>query len=167
MGKEIIRVILFLFLFLFILVFYFFTSSDDMIYKTLEQHFNNNLSSCHCQSLQDYQGSQVLQNISLKNTTCGPGAFSRGSHQHVVSFTFYEAVRDIEEEEAEDDISRNYFQGIHENLELMKSFYPDYVMRLYYQVSDETEQKLCRLGKKLLNIRHGLSDELFQHDKKS
>ena len=93
-----------------------------MIYKTLEQHFINN-SSCHCQSLQDYQGSQVLQNISLKNTTCGPQAFSRGSHQHVVSFTFYETVRDIEEQEAEDDISRNYFQGIHENLELMIDFH--------------------------------------------
>ena len=115
----------------------------------LEQHINNNLS-CNCQTLLDYQVVQVRGNISLGNTTCSPRAFSRGSNQHVVSFTFYEAIVDTKKEE--NDNTRNYFQGIHDNLELMKSFYPHYIMRLYYQVSDETEQKLCKLGKKL--FRH-------------
>ena len=107
-------------------------------------------SRCNCQSLirnisQQGARNNAIGNITLKNTTCGPTAFERGSHQKVVAFTFYESESDLE---VKSDETRHYFEGIRENLALMKEYYPDFVMRLYYEVSSQTEPKLCRLGKR-------------------
>lgn len=71
-------------------------------------------------------------------TTCGGSAHRRGLKQRVVAFTFFQ------QDTLKAKENRNYFQGILENLELMKALYPGFVMRLYYQV-DQTDvlQRLC------------------------
>ena len=86
----------------------------------------------------------AIGNITLKNTTCSLSAFERGSHQKVVAFTFYESESELG---VKSEKTRHYFEGIRDNLALMKAYYPDYVMRLYYEVPGQTESKLCRLGK--------------------
>ena len=108
-------------------------------------------SQCTCQSLgrnisQQGANNNAIMNITLKNTTCGPSAFERGSHQKVVAFTFYE-LESGEELGVKSDKSRHYFEGIVDNLSLMKEYYPGFVMRLYYEAYPQTESKLCRLGK--------------------
>ena len=87
----------------------------------------------------------AIVNITLHNTTCSPSAFARGSHQKVVSFTFYEP--ESSELGVKSEQTRHYFEGIRDNLSLMKEYYPGFVMRLYYEASPQTETKLCRLGK--------------------
>ena len=105
---------------------------------------------CTCQSLernisQQSVNNNAIVNITLKNTTCGPSAFERGSHQKVVAFTFYEP--ESSEVGVKGDQTRHYYEGIRDNLALMKEYYPGFVMRLYYEAPPQTESKLCRLGK--------------------
>ena len=107
-------------------------------------------SQCTCQNLgrnisQQGANNNAILNITLKNTTCGLSAFERGSHQKVVAFTFYEL--ESSEVGVKSDKSRHYFEGIVDNLSLMKEYYPGFVMRLYYEAYPHTESKLCRLGK--------------------
>ena len=107
-------------------------------------------SQCNCASLKRNRISHLdannnaIGNITLKNTTCSLSAFERGSHQKVVAFTFYESESELG---VKSEKTRHYFEGIRDNLALMKAYYPDYVMRLYYEVPGQTESKLCRLGK--------------------
>ena len=102
--------------------------------------------SCHDRAeTPEAAAASAAANITLRNTTCGLGAFSRGPHQRVVSFTFYEAA-DSAEVGAKSEVSRQYFRGIRANLALVRTHYPGFVMRLYYEVSPETEAELCSLG---------------------
>ena len=61
----------------------------------------------------------------------------------MVAFTFYESESEIG---VKSDKSRHYYEGIRDNLALMREHYPGYVMRLYYEATESTEAKLCRLG---------------------
>ena len=106
-------------------------------------------SQCNCASLKRNishldANNNAIGNITLKNTTCSQSAFERGPHQKVVAFTFYESDSELG---VKSEKTRHYFEGIRDNLALMKEYYPDFVMRLYYEVPDQTESKLCRLGK--------------------
>ena len=106
-------------------------------------------SQCNCASLKRNishigANNNAIGNITLKNTTCSQSAFERGSHQKIVAFTFYESESELG---VKSEKTRHYFDGIRDNLALMKEYYPDFVMRLYYEVPDQTESKLCRLGK--------------------
>ena len=71
----------------------------------------------------------------------------RGSHQKVITFTFYEATR--EEKSSFDAFQRDYFAGIEDNLLLLSQLYGhEWVMRLYYQFSSKqspTWTRLCSL----------------------
>ena len=60
-----------------------------------------------------------------------------------MAFTFYESESEIG---VKSDKSRHYYEGIRDNLALMREHYPGYVMRLYYEATESTEAKLCRLG---------------------
>ena len=62
-------------------------------------------------------------------------------------FTFYEPVK--EENGTEDKSHRHYFQGIKENLQLIKEKYgSDWIVRVYYQVNADSPvmKKLCDLA---------------------
>ena len=100
-----------------------------------------------CSCYRDYRPSVTVlsANISLENTTCSEAAYYKGDHQKVISFTYYEAVEN--KTAVINKTSREYFRGIKENLKLVKTFYPGYNMRLYYQVfSDSGLAQLCQLG---------------------
>ena len=99
------------------------------------------LSSCNC--------SRTLSNVKKNNslqftdTTCSMEAFQRGSNQKVVGFSFYG------NSSSQAHQSRKYFEGIEENLRLLRSEYgADWVMRLYYDLdqSDELMGRLCELA---------------------
>ena len=113
------------------------TQNDDCTCQNLGRNINI--------SQQGANNNNAIVNITLKNTTCGPSAFERGSHQKVVAFTFYEP--ESSEVGVKSDQTRHYFEGIRDNLSLMKEYYPGFVMRLYYEAPPQTESKLCRLGK--------------------
>lgn len=83
-----------------------------------------------------------LVEIPLENTTCSVDAFFRGANQNIVSFTFFESSEEV----PKNDHIRGYFVGIHENLKLIKQFYPGFIMRLYYQAGSEVKAKLCEIA---------------------
>lgn len=86
-------------------------------------------------------------NLTPVNGTCSFDSFERGAGQKVIGFTFYEPIK--EENGTEDKHDRNYLKGIQQNLNLMKEKYgSDWVMRLYYQVDEESPvmKKLCDLA---------------------
>lgn len=78
-------------------------------------------------------------------TTCGPGAYSRGSGQKVFAFTFFTVNQTEARLKENKEEERHYFQGIEENLNLMNKLYPGYRMRVYYDVDPGTKDKLCTL----------------------
>eukprot|EP00095_Tigriopus_kingsejongensis_P001459 maker-scaffold288_size220435-snap-gene-0.9 protein:Tk01459 transcript:maker-scaffold288_size220435-snap-gene-0.9-mRNA-1 annotation:"hypothetical protein DAPPUDRAFT_96285" len=69
--------------------------------------------------------------VPLKATTCAPHAHQRGSGQRVVAFTFFEPLPNKRNQAYQ---TREYFKGVQANLNLIKSSYPDMVMRLYYDI---------------------------------
>jgi len=80
--------------------------------------------------------------ISLNSTTCSEGAWRRGRGQKVIGFTLFEDTEDSPKRKE----NREYFKGIVENLELMKKYYPGWVMRLYYDTGTLIQEKLCDLA---------------------
>ena len=99
------------------------------------------LSSCNC--------SRTLFNVEKDNsvqfsdTTCGWDAFQRGANQKVAAFSFYG------DRSSSAHKSQKYFEGIEENLRLVRSQYgADWSMRLYYDLaqSDELMGRLCELA---------------------
>ena len=78
-----------------------------------------------------------------KNVTCEMSTIVRGPHQKVVAFTYY----DPKSVNNEKKFSRKYFEGIEENLKLIKKFYPGWIMRLYYQVdTEESLKEICNIA---------------------
>ena len=65
----------------------------------------------------------------FSETTCGRDAFQRGSNQKVVGFSFYGNTSSRSHK------LKKYFEGIEENLSLVRSLYgADWSMRLYYDL---------------------------------
>jgi hypothetical protein len=75
-------------------------------------------------------------------TTCSRDAARRGPGQRVVAFSFYGSPTTARHK------AKQYFAGIVENLELMPNRYPDWVMRLYYDMEATAPlmQELCGLA---------------------
>ena len=90
--------------------------------------------------------------ISLEDTTCSIDAFERGSGQKVVSFSFYGDIN------SEYVTAKGFFEGIISNLKLMPQFYPDWIMRVYFDLDprDPVLDDLCQLACKnpLLDLCH-------------
>lgn len=66
----------------------------------------------------------------------------RGHHQKVVSFSFYG------NKSSPSHLLQGFFQGIKENLRLLSVYYPNWVMRLYYDVDmeDPLMKDLCTIA---------------------
>ena len=105
------------------------------------------LAQCRCYRSLSQDSPRHSANISLSNTTCSEEAYYKGSRQKVISFTYFEPSQSEGEAVPSNKTNRDYFLGIRENLRLVKTFYPGYNMRLYYQVYSETSlAELCHLG---------------------
>ena len=68
-----------------------------------------------CRSL---PASAKTGNVSFEATTCGKDAFLRGPGQKVVGFSFYGDIN------SNKSIEKGYFEGIVENLQLIRAYYP-------------------------------------------
>ena len=82
-------------------------------------------------------------NVDYNSTTCGRDAYSRGLNQKVVSFTFFHDTRVANEKR------KKFFEGIIENLTLVRQLYgDDWTMRIYYDLDPEPagQQELCELA---------------------
>lgn len=64
-------------------------------------------------------------------STCSFHSFHRGAKQKVVAFSFYGNPNSTQGKE------RKYFQGIMKNLKEMPIFYPDWTLRLYYDLEQD------------------------------
>ena len=99
------------------------------------------LTKCNCsRTLFNVEKNNSLQ---FSDTTCGWEAFQRGSNQKVAAFSFYGNTSSSGHK------SQKYFEGIEENLHLVRSLYgADWRMRLYYDLaeSDELMDLLCELA---------------------
>jgi len=90
----------------------------------------------------DKNGNERIRDIPFNATTCSKDAFMRGSGQKVVGFSFYGDINTPKNKK------KGYFEGIVGNLELMPTYYPGWIMRLYYDLDDKDPitQELCNLA---------------------
>ena len=101
------------------------------------------MSNCKCSRTLSNVGENQNNPVQFSDTTCGREAFQRGSNQKVVGFSFYG------NESSGVHKLKKYFDGIEENLRLVRSQYgDDWSMRLYYDLaqSDELLARLCELA---------------------
>lgn len=101
------------------------------------------LAQCNCsRTLFDIEQNRN-NSVQFSETTCSWDAFRRGSNQKVAGFSFYGNTSSSAHK------SKKYFEGIKENLRLVRSLYgDDWSMRLYYDLaqSDELMGRLCELA---------------------
>ncbi|CAG0884072.1 unnamed protein product [Cyprideis torosa] len=88
------------------------------------------LSPCACE--------RTFPHLNMNNgtSTCSDSATARGPGQKIVSFSFYGSKT----------MGQKYYEGIWRNAERMSSVYPDWVMRVYHDISpDQMSAGLCNL----------------------
>ena len=101
------------------------------------------LAKCNCSRTLFNIEQNRNNSVQFSDTTCGRDAFRRGSNQKVAGFSFYGNTSSTAHK------SKKYFEGIKENLSLVRSQYgDDWVMRLYYDLdqTDELMGQLCELA---------------------
>ena len=81
-------------------------------------------------------------NVNKSIGTCSPHSFHRGAKQKVVSFSFYGNPDSAQSKE------RKYFEGIKANLKEMPNHYPNWTLRLYYDLPEDhyLMKDLCELA---------------------
>ncbi len=111
-------------------------------YPTCSQTKSVNMQHCPCTRDIEVPSDSYSTSVStdglpydLSNTTCSSDAFLRGSGQKVVGFSFY---GDLNSDKMK---IKGYFEGIVGNLELMRTFYPGWTMRLYFDLDDSHPAK--------------------------
>lgn len=92
------------------------------------------------------------QMVDFNDTTCSERAFQRGMGQKIIAYSFWGGVQSANAR------FRKYFEGIKKNMELIKLFYPTYVMRLY--VDFESENATIGLIKSLEEKNDNLGENL-------
>lgn len=96
----------------------------------------------HCDCARSMTISQKKDQVPFNKTTCGMDAFVRGSGQKVVSFSLYgDSSSDHWKKKA-------YFEGVRGNLELMRKYFPEWIMRIYFDLEpgDPVLKELCNLA---------------------
>ena len=75
-------------------------------------------------------------------STCSFHSFHRGAKQKVLAFSFYGNPNSVQVK------ARKYFEGIKANLKELPEKYPDWVLRLYYDLPEEhyLTKELCDLA---------------------
>ena len=92
------------------------------------------MSNCKCSRTLSNVEENQNNPVQFSDTTCGREAFQRGSNQKVVGFSFYG------NESSGVHKLKKYFDGIEENLRLVRSQYgDDWSMRLYYDLAQSDE----------------------------
>ena len=78
----------------------------------------------------------------FSSTSCSRDAYRRGSDQHIVAFSFYGDPATPHHK------SKQYFAGIQDNLISMAQYYPDWTMRLYHDLTQDSPlfKNLCTLA---------------------
>ncbi|TRY79883.1 hypothetical protein TCAL_05108, partial [Tigriopus californicus] len=96
----------------------------------------------HCPCSRTLPRPQNASTVPFNATTCSRDAFVRGDGQQVVSFSFY---GDVHTKVA---VQKGYFEGIRGNLDLMAQFYPNWIMRVYFDLAtnDPVLSDLCDLA---------------------
>ena len=97
----------------------------------------------HCNCRRTLFNAEEITSVQFSDTTCGWEAYKRGANQKVAGFSFYGNTSSSVHK------AKKYFEGIEENLRLVKSMYgDDWSMRLYYDLaqSDELMGRLCELA---------------------
>lgn len=77
------------------------------------------------------------------SSTCSRETYLRGAGQKVIGFSFYDNPKNPNKAK-----ERKYFQGIEANLNLVDKHYPGWVVRVYYDLTpdSETMTSLCQLA---------------------
>ena len=77
----------------------------------------------------------------LKNNTCSQHSHDRGPNQKIIGFSFYAGHPSRHK-------TRKYFQGIVDNLKQIPDLYPNWILRLYYDLEPDHPlmEMLCQLA---------------------
>ena len=83
----------------------------------------------------------------LNNNTCSRHSHERGPKQKIIGFSFYVGDPTLHK-------SRKYFKGIVDNLKRIPELYPNWVLRLYYDLEPDHPlmEMLCQLACNDANI---------------
>ena len=115
----------------------------QFLFQTIAKHSyrdSKTFSLLNCNCSRTLFNVETDNSVQFSQTTCGGDAFQRGANQKVVGFSFYG------DSSSELHQFRKYFDGIEENLRLVRSHYgPDWSMRLYYDL-ETTEGDIARLS---------------------
>ena len=84
---------------------------------------------CHCKPIQIHPESKGH---------CSDVSTGRGVDQQVLSFTIY-----YDEKRGKSSMHRKYWDGIAINAHLARTLFPNYVMRLYFDMTKIDTEKLC------------------------
>ena len=96
---------------------------------------------CNCHRkinvTEDWNGNDVY----LKNNTCSQHSHDRGPKQKIIGFSFYAGHPSRHK-------NRKYFQGIVDNLKQIPELYPNWILRLYYDLEPDHPlmEMLCQLA---------------------
>ena len=79
--------------------------------------------------------------VHLENNTCSQHSHDRGPKQKIIGFSFYAGHPSRHK-------NRKYFQGIVDNLKQIPELYPNWVLRLYYDLEPDHPlmEMLCQLA---------------------
>ena len=96
---------------------------------------------CHC----GINSAEIIDKdeINFNDTTCSLKSYLRGKGQKVIGFSYYGDSRSKHHQE------KKYFEGLKSNLALLPQYYPDWIIRLYYDPAsseDPVLPKLCHLS---------------------
>lgn len=100
---------------------------------------------CGCQRTIKAHTMEIYTNENISNktiSTCSLQSYYRGAKQKVVAFSFYGNPDSVQSKE------RKYFEGIKANLNQLPDLYPDWILRLYYDLPEDhyLMKDLCELA---------------------
>ncbi|CAG7717558.1 unnamed protein product [Allacma fusca] len=99
-------------------------SKQDILANLFRQKAPREICNCKGQLEADNLSNMYAQSF------CSDEATLRGENQHVISFSLYSNP-----ESSSNATKSRYFDGVIENLWLMKEMYPDWIMRVYSNIS--------------------------------
>ena len=114
----------------------------------LEKEMYQYLDECKCwRNVTVIPSHHQMKNIdkqltNLSSDSCSNKSFERGIHQKIVAYTYFEGS-------SFDKNSRNYLNGIEDNLQKIKILYGDiWIMRLYHDIPEDSESlgKVCEIA---------------------
>lgn len=136
-------------IFIFLVVLYSMISVflGPTVPKVTKESNRRNVIIDRCNCTRNLKNSRNIED-DFSTTTCSKHAWARGRGQKVVGFSYYGDSASAHHK------AKGYLQGIEDNLKAMPRYYPEWTMRLYYDLPPEDPilDHLCNLACSFPNL---------------